>query len=72
MNKCTSIAGHLDSHGGAMVQYRKHLPMKEIQGFHKSQKPLNAAIGRLLASYCPGDHQGDNQQNNNDTMYYLC
>ena len=36
------------------------------------KKPLNAAIGWLLSPYCPGDHQGDNQQNNDDTIYYLC
>ena len=27
-------------------------------------KPLDAAIGRLLAPYRPGGHHGDNQQNN--------
>ena len=39
-------------------------------GLHR--KPLDSAIGRLLAPYCPGDRQGRNQQNNDDTntMYY--
>ena len=36
MNKCTSFAGHFDSHGSAMVQYRVHHLMEEVQGFHKS------------------------------------
>jgi hypothetical protein len=36
-NECTSVTGHFDSsHGGAMVQYRVHRPMEEVQGFHKS------------------------------------
>jgi hypothetical protein len=61
-NECTSFAGHFDGHGGATVQYRGHCLKKEILGFQK--KPLNAAIRRLLSPYCPGDHQGDNQQNN--------
>ena len=32
-------------------------------GLHR--KPLDAAIGQLLAPYCPGGRQGNNQQNNN-------
>ena len=32
------------------------------------RKPLDAAIGQLLAPYCPGGRQGDNQQNN-DAKY---
>ena len=36
MNKCTSVAGHFDSHGGVTVQYCAHCLMKEVQGFHKS------------------------------------
>jgi len=31
-----TVAGHLDGHGGATVQFRKHCLMKEVQGFHKS------------------------------------
>jgi len=31
-------------------------------GLH--QKPLDAAIGRLLAPYCPGGRQGKSKQNN--------
>jgi hypothetical protein len=54
-NKCTSITGYFDSHGNAMVRYCAHLPMEEVQG-------LNAAIGQLLALYCPGGHQGDSKR----------
>jgi hypothetical protein len=36
MNESTPVAGHFDSHGGAMVQYRAHHPMMEVKGFHKS------------------------------------
>jgi hypothetical protein len=32
-NKCTSIAGHFDGHGGAPVQYGAHLLMQHDQGF---------------------------------------
>ena len=36
MNECISVDGHFDNHGGAMVQYRAHRPMEEVQGFCKS------------------------------------
>jgi hypothetical protein len=36
-NKSISVAGHFDSHGGAMGQYRIHCPMNEVQGFHKTR-----------------------------------
>ncbi len=29
---------------------------------------LKTVIGRLLTPYCPGNRQGDNQQNNDDTI----
>ena len=32
-NKCTSVVGHFDGHGGAPVQYGAHLPMQNDQGF---------------------------------------
>ena len=35
------------------------------RGLHS--KPLEAAIGRLLAVYCPGSRQGDNQLNDSET-----
>ena len=50
MNKCTSFAGHFDSHGSAMVQYCVHHLMDEVQGFHKSH---NATIRQILAHYRP-------------------
>ncbi len=35
-------------------------------------KPLDAGIGRLLAPYCPSVGQGNNKQNNNQTIHPLC
>jgi hypothetical protein len=32
-NKCISVAGHFDGHGGAPVQYEAHFPMQHDQGF---------------------------------------
>ncbi len=36
------------------------------------RKPLDTAIGQLLALYCPGGQQGGSKQNNNDKMQQLC
>ncbi len=36
------------------------------------RKPLDAAIGWLLALYCPGGRQGDSKQNKDAKMYPLC
>jgi hypothetical protein len=35
-NKCTSIIGHFDGHGGAPGQYRWHRPMRHVQGYLRS------------------------------------
>jgi hypothetical protein len=32
-NKCTSIAGHFNSHDGALVQNKVHLVMQHVQGY---------------------------------------
>jgi hypothetical protein len=32
-NKCTSIVGHFDGHGGAPGQYRQHFLMQHVQGY---------------------------------------
>ena len=34
-------------------------------------KPLDAAIGRLLAPYCPGGRQGDSQLNDYETCTHF-
>jgi hypothetical protein len=34
--KYTHLAGHFDGHHDAVVQYRKHHPMEEVQGFTRS------------------------------------
>ena len=36
-----------------------------------NRKPPDAAIGRLLALYCPSSHLGDNQHNNNATCTHF-
>ena len=40
------------------------LPDAACPGLHR--KPLDATIEQLLAPHCPGSHQGDSKQNNND------
>ena len=35
--QCTYFADHFDGCGGATKLYRAHCPIKEVQGFHKSQ-----------------------------------
>jgi len=35
--QCTYFADPFDGCGGATKLYRAHCPMKEVQGFHKSQ-----------------------------------
>ncbi len=32
-NKCTSVVGHFDVHGGALGQYRQHRLMWHVQGY---------------------------------------
>jgi hypothetical protein len=34
--KCTSSAGHFDSHGGTPVQCDAHHPMQHVQGYSRS------------------------------------
>jgi hypothetical protein len=36
MKTCTNFAGHFDGRGSALVQYRVHQPMEEVQGFTRS------------------------------------
>jgi hypothetical protein len=44
-NECTSSAGCFDGHGGAPEQYRRHRPMRHIQGYSGSHWTL------LLGNY---------------------
>jgi hypothetical protein len=39
-NKCTSSAGPFDGHGGAPEQYRRHRPMRHVQGYSGSHWTL--------------------------------
>jgi hypothetical protein len=40
MNKSTSVFGHFDGHGGALGQYRRHCPMRHVQGYLRSHWTL--------------------------------
>jgi hypothetical protein len=51
-NECTSVAGNFDSHGGVMVQYRRHHPMKHDQGFTGSHR--TAPSGDYSLRIAPG------------------
>jgi hypothetical protein len=35
-NKCTSVVGHFDGHGGAPGQYKWHCSMGNVQGYLRS------------------------------------
>ena len=48
---------------------RSASPNAAWPGLHR--KPLDAAIGRLLAPYCPGGHQGDSKWNVNATCTHF-
>jgi hypothetical protein len=39
-NKCTSVVGYFDGHGGALGQYRWHRPMRHVQGYLRSHWTL--------------------------------
>jgi len=52
--ECTSVAGHLDGHVEALK------PNAACPGL--LWKPLDAAIGRLIALYRPGGRQGGSKQ----------
>ena len=65
-SKCTSVAAHQRPcrYAGAM---RYALPDTACSGL--LWKPLDAAIGWLLALYCPNGRQGNRQTNNNQQMH---
>ncbi len=45
------------------------LPNAACPGLHQ-QKPLDAVIEQLLTPYCPGNRQGNDQQNDNEKHTY--
>jgi len=57
--KCTQIAGNFYHHADAAVRCRAHRLIEHIPGFTR-QKPLEAAIGRVLKSHRRGSHHGHN------------
>jgi hypothetical protein len=67
--KYTSVVGHYDGHGGPPVQH-KELPNAACPGLY--WKPLDAAIGQLLAPYCPGGRQGNRQTNKDEPIHLHC
>jgi hypothetical protein len=50
-NKCTSVAGHFGSHGGAPVQYKALCSMQHVQGYTKSHWMLPS--GNYLLRIAP-------------------
>jgi hypothetical protein len=61
-SKCSSIIGHFDGHGGVLERYRRHCSIRHFRGY--SGKPLDAAMGQLLAPYHPSSRQANSKQNN--------
>jgi hypothetical protein len=50
-NKCTSVVGHFDGHGGAPEQYRRHCLMRHVQGYLGSHWML--PLGNYLLRIAP-------------------
>jgi hypothetical protein len=61
-SKCASVAHHFNGHAEVFEVIHAASPNAACPGLLR--KPLDAAIGQLLAPYCPGGHQGDSKQNN--------
>jgi hypothetical protein len=59
-NKCTSSAGHFDSHGSAPEQYRPHRPMRHVQGYSRSHWTL--PLGNYLLRIAPADARATGKQ----------
>jgi len=51
-NRCSSVAGHFDGHGGALMQYGAHYPMQHDQGFNGSH--WMPPLGDYLLHIAPG------------------
>ena len=60
MNKCTLSAGHFDGHGGATEQYRRHRPMRHVQGYSGSHWTL--ASGNYLLRIAPAATKATGKQ----------
>jgi hypothetical protein len=64
-NKCTSSAGRFDGHGGVPEQYRRHCPMRHVQGYSGSHWTLASGNYFLvLPQRLPGQ-QANKQQSTN-------
>jgi len=62
MSKCASVAHHFNGHAEVFEAIHAVSPNAACPGLLR--KPLDAAIRRLLAPYCPGGRQGDSKHNN--------
>jgi hypothetical protein len=56
--KCMQIADDFICHADAAVQRGAHHPIDHAQGFTRSHWMPDAAIERVPAPYCPGNHHG--------------
>jgi hypothetical protein len=50
-NKCTSIVSHFDGRGHAPEQYRRHRPLRHVQGYPQSYWML--PLGNYLLRIAP-------------------
>ncbi len=64
-NKCTSSAGRFNGHGRAPEQYRRHRPMRHVQGYSRSH--WMPASGNYLLRIAPAAARetGNKQQSSN-------
>jgi hypothetical protein len=60
MNKCTSSASHFDGHSGAPEQYRRHRPMRHVQGYSGSHWMLPS--GNYLLRIAPAAARATGKQ----------
>jgi hypothetical protein len=60
MNECTSSAGRFDDHGGAPEKYRRHCPMRHVQGYSRSHWTL--ALGNYLLGIAPAAARATGKQ----------
>ncbi len=60
MNECTSSTGRFDGHGGAPEQYRRHCPMRHVQGYSRSY--WTPALGNYLLPIAPAAARATGKQ----------
>ena len=60
-SNCASVAGHWPFRWSCGGFEAKHVASPDAACPGLQRKPLDAAIGQLIAPYCPGGHHGNNQ-----------